>query len=51
MWSFVVDRLKGVSLLEFSGLCLSLGEATPAHSLTGLCVPGPRALVVGCGGC
>lgn len=33
--------------MEFSGLCLSPGEATQAHTLMGRCVPGPRALVVG----
>lgn len=33
--------------MEFPGLCLSPGEATQAHTLLGLCVPGPRALIVG----
>lgn len=33
--------------MEFPGLGLSSGEATQAHTLRGVCVPGPRALVVG----
>ena len=41
---------QGGSLLEFPGLCLSPGEATQAQALTGLWVPGLRALIGGWGG-
>lgn len=36
--------------MEFPGLCLSPGEATQAQALTGLWVPGLRALIGGWGG-
>lgn len=38
---------KGVSLLEFPGLCLSLGEPTPAHAPRGCVCQAPEPLLWG----